>query len=146
MVDLVQFQTNLQSIDTWETLKPILEKHFAEIEQFNRDQLSRGEKADGSAMPDYASDEYADFKDKYIPTYSIYPTTDLRYTGDFYEAIKASFSSYGIAIESFDSKAKELEAKYGSGIYGLTEQSQSKLVDLITGQYIEALTIAMFKN
>ena len=145
-MNLEKFHINVSAIDPWEILRPIIENHFGDIEQLNRDQLSRGERADGSAMPDYKSEVYADFKDKYIPTYSIYPTTDLRYTGSFYKALKASFSSYGISIESFDSKAKKLEYKYGSSIYGLSEKSLIIFADKIRDEFISALRFAMFSH
>ncbi|WP_159522862.1 hypothetical protein [Sunxiuqinia indica] len=145
-MDLIQFQNNILNIDPWELLRPILEKHFDEIEQLNRDQLSRGERADGSAMPDYQNIEYAGFKEQYIDTYNIFPTTDLRYSGDFYKALKAGFGTYGISLESFDSKASELEAKYGSSIYGLTEESRVILINSINVEFKQALHNAMFLN
>ena len=145
-MDLLKFQQNLLSIDVWELLKPIIEKHFEEIEQYNREQLSRGEMADGSAMRDYAEESYADFKSKYIPTYDIYPTTDLRYEGDFYRAIKASFDLYGISVESLDEKAAHLEKKYGSTIYGLTDESLKKLTDILAVELVIELKKAMLKE
>ena len=96
-------------------------------------------------MPDYKNDVYADFKDKYVPTYKIYPTTDLRYTGAFYDKITAQFNLYGIEIQSLDSKAKELEAKYGSSIHDLTEESMNKLVSLIVNKLRQSILNAMTK-
>jgi len=145
-MDLIQFQQNLLNIDIWELLRPILQDHFADIEELNRKQLSEGEKADNSAMPDYKSNVYADFKERFVPTYQIYPTTDLRYTGDFYKAIKAQFSTYGISIESFDGKAAELEAKYGSGIYGLTTESLELFTKKLIDPLIKSIHDAIFKN
>ena len=145
-MDLLQFQQNVQSIDVWELLKPILEKHFGFIEELNREQLSEGLQADGSAMPDYQYEEYAVFKDKFVPTYKIYPTTDLRYSGSFYEKIEAQFNLYGIEIQSFDSKAAELEAKYGSQIYGLTEKSMNRLIDLIIGELQQSVLNKMLNG
>lgn len=144
-MDLLQFQQNLQGIDVWEILRPILEKHFADIEELNREQLSEGIDGDGSGMPDYKDENYANFKDQYVPTYKIYPTTDLRLTGAFYEGIQAKFNLYGIEIESLDAKAAELERKYGSAIHDLTEESRSKLIDLIIDEYRESLLNAMTK-
>lgn len=145
-MDLIQFQQNLLNIDVWELLRPILQDHFADIEELNRKQLSDGEKATGEGMPDYKSDAYANFKAQYVPTYQIYPTTDLRYTGDFYKAIKAQFSTYGISIESFDEKAAQLEAKYGSSIYGLTPESLEKFTKVLIEPLVQAIKAAMFKN
>jgi hypothetical protein len=145
-MDLLQFQQNLQSIDVWQILIPILEKHFGDIEELNRKQLSEGTRGDGSPMPDYKSESYADFKSKYIPTYSIYPTADLRYTGDFYAAIKAKLTLFGIEIESSDWKAQVLEQKYGQQINDLTEESMQIFIDLIIDEFRESLLTQMTKN
>jgi hypothetical protein len=145
-MNLYDLQNNLLAIDPWELLRPILEKHFPEIEQLNRNQLSKGERADESVMPDYRSMEYADFKDQYIPTYNIFPTTDLRYTGDFYNALKVGFSTYGLSFESLDDKADQLERKYGSAIYGLNQASKVKLIAMINQEFKQALKSAILKR
>lgn len=146
IMDLLQFQQNVESIDVWEILVPILENHFGFIEQLNRDQLSEGIRGDGQPMPDYKWEEYAIFKEKFVPTYNIFPTTDLRYTGSFYDKIKASFNLYGIEIQSLDSKASQLEAKYGSTINDLTDESIEKLIAIIIDEYRESLLKAMMNG
>jgi len=142
-MDLLQFQQNITGINVWEIYKPILEKYFANIEQSVRDQLSEGISGDGQPMPDYKNESYADFKVHAVATYKIYPTTDLRLTGAFYDGIKAKFDLLGIEIESLDSKAKELEKKYGSSIYELTDESIKKLIDTTVGELQESLLNAM---
>lgn len=135
-----QLANNIRSIDPWEVYKPILEKYFSWIEETNKNQLSEGIKSDNSAMPDYASIEYANFKKQFIPTYKApFMTTDLRYEGNFYKGIKAKFDLFGIEIESLDSKAEKLEAKYGSLIYGLTDESINKLIEMSIDEYIESI-------
>ena len=145
-MDLLQFKQNVESIDVWQLLIPILEKHFGEIEELNRKQLSEGIRGDGDAMPDYKSDSYANFKAQYVPTYKIYPTTDLRYSGDFYAAIKAKLTLLGIEIESSDWKAGVLEKKYGQQINELTDESLKVFTDLIIDELRESVLSAMTKN
>lgn len=144
-MDLIDFQNNLLNINVWVLLTPILEKHFGELENLNRKQLSEGIMADGSPMVDYKDPSYADFKDKHIPTYNIYPTTDLRYTGNFYDKIKASIDLFGISVESFDAKARQLEGKYGSEIYGLTEGSLVVFTQSVIDEFTAALSNAILK-
>jgi hypothetical protein len=144
-MDLIDFQNNLLTIDVWVLLTPILERHFGELENLNRKQLSEGVMSDGSPMVDYADIGYADFKDKHIPTYKIFPTTDLRYTGDFYDAIKANIDLFGISVESFDSKARLLESKYSSEIYGLTEESLIIFTKSVIDEFTTALRNAILK-
>jgi hypothetical protein len=137
-MDLIKFQRNCLSIDPWNVLSPIIEKHFNDLIDLTQFQLSEGDTANG-VMPDYASEEYAHLKQQYVPTYKIYPTVDLRVTGDFYRGLKARIVLMGIEIESIDSKAAKLEAKYGSKIYVLNDNNLESFLNLIIDEFIEAI-------
>ena len=141
-----RLRNNLLSIDPWKVLAPILERHLDLIEELNRKQLSEGQKADGSSMPEYNNEEYAYFKVAEIPTYEIFPVVDLRYEGDFYREIKASLDLFGVNIESFDEKASKLESKYGSLIYGLTDISIGILVETIINEFVLAFEAEILKG
>jgi hypothetical protein len=144
-MDLVQFEKNCRSIDVWEILSHVIEKHFDILIQIVQDQLSEGQKETG-AMPDYKSDVYAHLKERYVPTYKVYPTTDLRVTGEFYQGIKCQLNLMGITIESMDSKAKGLEKKYGSGIYVPNDFNLKKFIDQIVDEFREDLLKALSKE
>lgn len=137
-MDLIKFQQNCQSIDSWELLVPIIRKHFEDLIDLTKLQLSEGENANGF-MPDYASEEYAHIKQQYVPTYRIYPTVDLRVTGEFYRGLRARIVLSGIEIDSIDSKAQKLEDKYGSKIYVLNDKNLESFIDIIFDEFIEAI-------
>lgn len=144
-MDLIKFQRNCQSFDAWKLLVPIIERHFNDLIDLTQLQLSEGETANG-AMPDYASEEYAHIKEQYVPTYKIYPTVDLRVTGDFYRGMKARIVLMGIEIESIDSKAAKLEEKYGSKIYVLNDKNLEAFIKMIVDEFIEAIYKHMAKE
>jgi len=142
-MDLIQFQRNLK-INVWHTLTPIIEKHLGYIENLNKSQLKKGIASDGFATPPHKksakSEIYLESKiARGVYDESIYPAVNLYNKGDFYRAIKARVATFGIEIESFDPKADELESKYGSTIYGLTDESLKKFTDSIIDEFIEAL-------
>ena len=137
-MDLIKFQQNCQSFDAWEILVPIIEKHFNDLIDLTQFQLSEGETGNG-AMPDYASEEYAHIKQQYVSTYKIYPTVDLRVTGDFYRGMKARIVLMGIEIESIDSKAAKLESKYSLKIYVLNDKNLETFINMIVDEFIEAI-------
>lgn len=142
-MDLVKFARNCK-INSWHILMPIIEKHLGFVENLNKAQLLNGLTSDNSKTPSYsgspASEIYVDSKiEKGVYNQSIYPAVNLYNTGDFYRAIRARVATFGIEIESFDSKANELESEYGSNIYGLTDESLEKFINSIVDEFIEAI-------
>lgn len=136
-MDLVKFARNCQ-VDSWEILSQIISKHFDDLIDLTQFQLSEGETANGF-MPDYASEEYAHIKQQYVSTYNIYPTVDLRVSGDFYRGMRARLVMMGIEIDSIDSKAQKLEDKYGSKIYVLNDKNLETFINMIVDEFIEAI-------
>lgn len=55
----------------------------------------------------------------------------LKDTGDFYGAFFVNFGAEYLAIGSNDEKALKLERKYGKDIYGLTDDDQDELCDMV---------------
>jgi len=86
-----------------------------DIEELNREQLRKGERVDGSKLPNYAP--------------SSFPKTGpikLRDTGSFYRGITAETAPTALTIEGQDSKSAKLIARYGD-VIGLSEESIAKL-------------------
>lgn len=142
-MDLIKFAQNCKSFDAWEIMKPIIEKHLDLIVKLNKDQLQRGETANGYSTPRHKksvmSEIYIDSKiERGVYNESIYPRMNFYNEGDFYRGFKAKIENYGIEIESLDSKTKDLESRYGSDLMGLTDDSISILIDNIIDEYIEA--------
>ena len=140
-MDLIKFQRNCQSFDAWQIMMPIITKHLDLIVKLNKDQLERGETADGYATPSHSksqiSEIYIDSKiERGVYDQSIYPRMNFYNEGDFYKGIKAKVTLFDIEIESFDSKAKDLENEYGNNLIGLTNESIEILIDNIIDEYI----------
>lgn len=89
-----------------------------QVIDYNTAQLEEGKQSTGDNMPLYASNSYAQFK-KSIGSKSS-PRTDLKVTGDFYSGFYVKKSGQNLIFGSSDSKATELEAKYGKDIYGIS--------------------------
>lgn len=142
-MDLIKFQRNCKSFDAWQIMIPIIQKHLDLIVKLNKDQLKKGETAEGYATPSHRkstmSEIYVDYKiERGVYDQSIYPRMNFYDTGDFYNAFKAKVTLFDIEIESFDDKAKDLENRYGNDLMGLTDQSIVILVDNIINEYQEA--------
>lgn len=130
------------SYDAWGILYPIIQEHLELITKLNKDQLQRGETAEGYATPTHTlgklSKFYVESKiDKGIYDSGIYPRMNFYNEGDFYRGLKARVTLMDIEIESFDSKTKDLESRYGNDLIGLTDQSISLLIDAIINEYQE---------
>jgi len=93
------------------------ERHAAD---FNTQQLFEGERADGSAMPDY-SYVSVNFFNK--------PAGPIRLfdTGAFYRgfifASKSGRAEFPIYLTSTDDKTNELSKRYGNEIFGLNREN-----------------------
>jgi len=123
---------------------PIIEKHIGFIQNLNKSQLLKGTTSDNTPTPSYSksvkSEIYIDSKiERGVYNSAIYPSVNLYNKGDFFRGIKARVATFGIEIESTDSKADELESKYGSNIYGLTDESLTMFTNSIVDEFVEAI-------
>lgn len=122
---LKNFDVNAEFIKILKGLTPMMVK-------MNQDQLKKGNRADGSDLPEY-SDIYAKKKGK-----SKKPKT-LHDTGDFYNNFFAKLEAVAISFGSFSPKEAFLEANWNKGekgtIMGLTDSN----IDIIVRIVIERL-------
>ena len=93
----------------------IKERRF--ISNLNRDQLLRGEKGDGSAMPNYVDNSRQRSAPGKIKLFD---------EGDFHSGIEPMFDDEGIEMIGTDDKTPILVGKYGV-ILDLTKASEEKL-------------------
>lgn len=93
-----------------------------EIINLNTAQLSRGIDSLGKFLEEYASEEYAKFK-KSIGSEAPLGTPNLKLDGNFYEGFRLFKDDDNYIIFSDDEKTNSLVFKYGSDIFGLTEES-----------------------
>ena len=124
---LAQLKKQLLTIPVKEILRESLTENKPVIEDLNAAQLQAGIRADNSPItPTYRNPLYAQYKNRRNPKPG-FGRPDLKNTGAFYEGIDARVTSEGLEIESTEGKTKELQAKYGPEIIGLTDQSITEL-------------------
>lgn len=97
----------------------------------NHSQLQVGEYANNeSIMPDYASLDYADEKQRMNPL-PPYATPDLKLSGGFYQGFFLDLGALDngyFELNSRDHKTDELTAKYGDEIFGLNDDNTEILM------------------
>lgn len=140
---IYELQRNVIKLDVWKILDEVLNQFSPELIDLNLSQLEKGQAADGTSVGTYRDSEYAKFK-KAIGSISS-PKVDLKVTGDFYAGFIAKIQSRFIEIESKDAKADDLESRYGSEIYGLTDKNLSEYVDLILPYYVDEIKKQLLK-
>jgi hypothetical protein len=113
----------------------------AEISEMNRRQLDAGDRADGNQV-----------KPPYTPKYAAYKRSlglktnvvTLRLTGDFYRSIKPEQTAPDeMELQSQDSKAPYLLARYGKQVLGLSEENIKKLAERIQPKMLRRLKAAL---
>lgn len=98
------------------------EEHSETIEDFNTEQLQKGERSDGSILPSYSPAS--------VNVYGKRPgPMTLRDTGDFYRGIKLDISATAATIVSKDIKTSELETRYGTKIIGISDENLESFVN-----------------
>lgn len=124
MATLREFADRLSSL---QDLTLVLNQAIRETEDILlnlvKSQLEIGIRGDGSALQDYFSISYADFKKNIVGSLAPFLTPDLKLEGDFYDGFYAQPDLFGITIGSTDWKEAKLEGKYGQEIFILTKEN-----------------------
>lgn len=109
----------------------VLIENAAFIEDLNREQLSQGERSDGSILPPYAPVSVAMGK----------PPGPIRLfdEGDFYEGINLSVFDDKMVFTGEDEKTPMLIERYGQMILGLSDESIETLLNYIKPQILRKL-------
>lgn len=100
----------------------VIQDNAAPIEEVNRKQLLRGERADGSKItPKYRNEKYSRAKNAKNPKPGL-GTPDTKFTGEFHRQIDVTiFGKSQVDIFSRDNKSEELVAKYGETLFGIQD-------------------------
>lgn len=104
------------------------------IIQFNRENLLKGLKVDGSKIGTYATIPYA-AKKFAQNSQAGFGFVDLYLTGDFAKGIQVKLNSKSFTTFSIDSKADKLELEYSKDIYGLPFNRKAEYAEIL-GQAI----------
>lgn len=100
-----------------EAVKEEVKEHRVLISRLNREQLNKGQKADGSDMPNYVPDSKQPSAPGKITLFE---------TGDFQSGIEPMFEDDSFRNVGLDDKTWFLVSKYGK-ILGLTKESKDTL-------------------
>ena len=107
--------------------------------EINKEDLREGQTSQGIPLePSYSSPLYAINKQKQNPLPGLF-NPDLYVTGAFYRGFQITLGNYSFTIDSEDSKAPDLEAKYGKWIYGLSPQGREKYVPILYNKMLTLL-------
>ena len=121
-IDIVRPVKSLPDVMN-DLLRSALEELSAQLEDANIAQMQQGIRSDGTPIePGYTPFTIAIKKSKGQPT----DVVTLKDEGNFYRGMRTEFDNEGVEFYSNDSKTDALELKYGSEIFGLTEQSIEK--------------------
>lgn len=114
----------VKSVDPFEVLREVLKEHHADIIELNQLQLDKGIKADGTRLSPY-SEPYKKLRRRMGLQAA---NKDLKFTGDFRDAMYANPTKDYTIIGSRDFKEKFLEKMEGNEIQGLTDESIESLL------------------
>ena len=112
----------------------------ATILDLNTSQLEQGMDALGNFLTEYMSDAYAEFK-QHLNSQPPLFVPDLKLEGNFHDGFILKWEGKEVGITSTDHKTDKLIKKYGSDIFGLTDESMSELKDYMLESFI-----TLFRN
>lgn len=131
----------IEALDIKATIVTSVQQTSYEIISFNSEQLNSGIRSDGLTLkpydpklkyygkeyPQYRKEYYEQFKNSLNPNPGL-GNPDLFLTGEFYKGIGVvvNANSNSFTVSSSSEKAKRLELRYGSQIYGLTKENKTK--------------------
>lgn len=104
------------------------------LELNTEEQLRQGIRADGAPItPPYTPFTVQVKRAKGQPTDRV----TLKDTGAFYGSFQASYGKGGFGIYATDPKAQKLERKYGSAIFGLTDENIQEAIEIVREDVFE---------
>ena len=111
-----------------------------EILDLNVAQLKQGKDSLGEFLDEYASDDYAQFKQA-MGSQAPFGKPDLILEGDFTEGFILSYQGDAFFFDSTDEKRNHLVDKYGADIFGLSIKSQIEITPQIAYSFLK-----LFRN
>jgi hypothetical protein len=128
MATIKAFNDRLQAFDTEKVLMDVFMEANAIVIEKNLDQLQEGKDKNGNTFKKYSMQDYAEYKHELNPKAGM-GNPDLKLTGNFWQGfVLNKEGATGYKIKSTDSKAGDLESKYGEDIYGLSDPKRDEFV------------------
>lgn len=106
-----------------------------EILDLNVAQLKIGKDSFGNFLEEYASEDYARFKQA-IGSKAPFGIADLILEGDFTEGFILTYNGDSFFFDSTDEKRNHLVDKYGEDIFGLSFDNQDQINPQIAESFI----------
>ena len=132
---ILQLAENVRNISIEGIAYDIVTANDWRVVEAQKDQMMSGKDSAGEDIaPSYYSDAYADMKQR-MNRHPDFGTPDLRLTGAFYDAFYLNFNT--MIVTSSDPKTPSLMEKYGNKIFGLSEESASRLREFFNPRFRE---------
>lgn len=124
MTTAAEMLRRFQKVDLTEIMGEVVMSNPDQILDLNKGQLESGVDKKGARLSKYRSNSYAVLKNNQNPRPG-FGNPDLKRTGAFHASFVVDVRGDDVVFSAGDSKAPALEAKYGSAIFGLTEDSKA---------------------
>lgn len=129
-MDFNSLANNFRKLDITDIVVEVAVSHDAELADLNLSQLEKGYLSTGERTKEYESDDYKNLK-RSMGAQSL-PYADLKFEGNFHGGWKVeNINNNSIEFDSMDEKTPDLEDKYSSDIFGLTEDNKNEAADII---------------
>lgn len=129
-----QIQTKYKNISIQNVCIDSIEKTKDDYLQSNRLQMLYGFDKDGNRIGTYRNKYYKQKKQSINPKAQGF--VDLRLTGRYYQSLEVQVSGTDVLVHASDSKAKDLEKKYGTAIYGIGKDYRRRYLNILSKQFI----------
>jgi hypothetical protein len=119
MALLSQMIAKFEAVDIDRSVQEAFDETDEQYADLNIEQMARGERSDGSSLPNYSPVSVSVFGKRPGP-WTLYDT------GDFYAGRFAELHEGSITIGSTDPKEELIEKKAGSNIWGLQDENKTR--------------------
>lgn len=110
------------------------------IVDLNTAQLMEGKDSNGQIFGEYSSAAYAEFKRSLNPR----GVVDLKLTGKFHDSFYIEAARFPVFVDARDPKTGKLVEKYGSEIFGLTQESKEAAADQLGPETLDEIKTRIF--
>lgn len=140
MNTIASVRRRFEALDVLDTSQDAIDATSEQYLDQQKEQMKHGLRPDGSKIGEYALTEYAELKYAMNPLAG-FGNVDLKLTGAFQMNTQLNVIGEEMIIESLDSKAQELEEKYGD-VFGIGGEFKEKYVT----EYLQPVFIQKVKD
>lgn len=139
MTTIKQFKKRLQILNVPAMAEKAVIETSNQLSNLNTEQMHRGLNSEGRPIGEYALPTYAEAKHRMNPLPG-FGVPDLKVTGAFYEGVYTDVGGMKVEIDSVDSKADDLKARFGENIFGLSDNYKSEYIrEFLKPEFVKAI-------